>query len=75
MIFESREDPYSYIHQVTLEARMMETKAMLEIQFIEVAIVHPGELSVKFIVSLHKNWQNVLNYVAILLIHMVYFNS
>jgi hypothetical protein len=24
---------------------------------------------------LHKNWQNVLNYVAILLIHMVYFNS
>jgi hypothetical protein len=54
---------------------MMETKAMLEVQFIEVAIVHPGERNVNFLVSLHKNWQNVFSYVTILLIHMVYFNS
>jgi len=34
---------------------MMETKAMLEVQFIEVAIVHLGKHSVNFLVSLHKN--------------------
>jgi hypothetical protein len=42
-------------HQMTLEARMMETKTMLEVQFIEVAIVHLGERNVNFLVSLHKN--------------------
>jgi predicted P-loop ATPase len=54
---------------------MMETKAMLKVQFIEVAIVHPREHIVNFLVSLHKNWQNVFNHVAVMLIHMVYFNS
>jgi hypothetical protein len=41
-------------HQVTLEARMMETKAMLEVQFTEVAIVHLGEHSFPIMVFKYK---------------------